>query len=137
MVPAHFPVDYVEDPRQRLELYERLTRVADAAEVDELRYELIDRYGPLPLLVEHLLEVMTIRRRLVELWALGLDFTGTALVVSLSEESRVDPQRILALVQSDPGAYRLTPDHRLAWQCGPLESQQVLAAASELLKQLD
>ncbi|HSH71168.1 MAG TPA: transcription-repair coupling factor [Deferrisomatales bacterium] len=135
-VPAHFPVEYVEDPRQRLELYERLTRVADVAEVDELRYELIDRYGPLPLFVENLLEVMKIRRRLVELWALGLDYTGKGLVVSLSEESRVDPERILTLVQSAPAAYRLTPDHRLLWQCGALEGQEILPAAADLLKRL-
>jgi transcription-repair coupling factor (superfamily II helicase) len=136
-VPAHFPLEYVEDPRQRLELYERLTRVADAAAVDELRYELIDRYGPLPLPVENLLQVMQIRRWLVELWALGLDYTGKGLVVSLSEVSRVEPERILALVQSDPAAYRLTPDHRLSWQCGALEAQGILSAAGDLLKRLD
>jgi len=135
-VPAHFPVDYVEDPRQRLELYERLTRASDGAEVEELRYELIDRYGPLPLPVEHLLEVMKIRRRMVELWATTLDYTGRDLVVAFGEAPRVDPERILTLVQGDPQRHRVTPDNRLIRAAGTLTPDQVLGAARELLNDL-
>lgn len=135
-VPAHFPLDYVEDPRQRLVLYERLTRVGAVAEVDELRYELIDRYGPVPLPVENLLEVMKIRRLLLDLRATGLDYTGRDLVVSFGEEPRVDPARVLALVRTEPGRCRVTPDNRILWGGGALESSQVLAAARELLNRL-
>ncbi|MDW7709367.1 MAG: transcription-repair coupling factor [Deferrisomatales bacterium] len=135
-VPAHFPLDYVEDPRQRLVLYERLTRVGAVAEVDELRYELIDRYGPVPLPVENLLEVMKIRRLLLDLRATGLDYTGRDLVVSFGEEPRVDPARVLALVRGEPGRCRVTPDNRILWGGGALESSQVLAAARELLNRL-
>ncbi|GAB4271002.1 MAG: transcription-repair coupling factor [Deferrisomatales bacterium] len=135
-VPAHFPEPYVEDPRQRLELYERLTRAADEAEVDDLRYELIDRYGPIPGPVEALLEVMKIRRRLVDLRAVSLDYTGKELVVGFGENPRVDPETVLALVASDAGRYRLTPDHRVIWGTGPLDGEQVLAHARELLNRL-
>ena len=66
-----------------------------------------------------------------------VDYSGKDLVVSLTEESRVDPERVLGLVQSDPATYRLTPDHRLLWHCGALEGQEVLTAAGELLKRLN
>ncbi len=136
-VPAHFPVDYVADPRQRLELYERLTRAADDPEVDDLRYELIDRYGPVPPPVEHLLAVMKIRRRLRALRATSFDFTGRELVLAFGDNPRVDPGRVLALVQGDPKHYRVTPDQRLLWAPGPVTGAEVLERAAELLNRLE
>ncbi|MEW6486666.1 MAG: transcription-repair coupling factor [Thermodesulfobacteriota bacterium] len=135
-VPAHFPLEYVEDPRQRLVLYERLTRAAGPDELDDIRYELIDRYGPVPLPVENLLEVMKIRRRLVDLRAVSCDYTGKDLVLAFGESPRVDPDRVLALVQGEPERFRVTPDNRILWKTGPLEATQVLAAARELLNRL-
>lgn len=135
-VPAHFPLGYVEDPRSRLVLYERLTRVGAVGEVDELRYELIDRYGPVPLPVENLLEVMKIRRLLLDLRATGLDYTGRDLVLSFGDEPRMDPARVLALVQEAPASFRVTPDNRVLWGVGGLEGPEVLSAARELLNRL-
>ncbi|MHB8763177.1 MAG: transcription-repair coupling factor, partial [Deferrisomatales bacterium] len=135
-VPAHFPVDYVADPAQRLVLYERLTRAGAEAEIDDLGYELIDRYGPMPWPVENLLAVMKIRRRLQELRATALDYTGASLVVSFGDQPRLDPARVLALVQAEPSRYRITPDHRVLWSTGPLEGPQVLRLAAELLNRL-
>ena len=99
-------------------------------------YELIDRYGPLPLPVENLLEVMKLRRRLVELRAESLDYNGKELVVALSETSRVDLDTLLGLVQADPARFRVTPDHRFKWACGALVGPEVLKAAAELLERL-
>ncbi|NTU59729.1 MAG: transcription-repair coupling factor, partial [Deltaproteobacteria bacterium] len=135
-VAAHFPVDFVGDAKQRLLLYERLTRVGAEAEIDEIRYELIDRYGPLPLPVENLLEVMKVRRQLVDLRAESLDFNGKELVVGLTETTAADLDVVLALVQSDPGAFRITPDHRLRWACGALQGPEIPRAARDLLNQL-
>jgi len=135
-IPAHFPVDFVEDPRQRLLLYERLTRVANVEEVDEIRYELVDRYGQVPAPVENLLEVMKIRRRLVELRAEGLDYNGREIVVSFTESPRVNPDVLIALVQADPARYRVTPDYRVKFVAGPLEAPQLLNSARDLLNRL-
>ncbi len=135
-VPAHFPVDYVEDPRQRLVLYERLTRTQDPAELDEFRYEFVDRYGPVPPPVENLIEVMKIRRALVALRATAFDYTGRELVLAFDEKPRVDPERVLALLQADPAAYRVTPDNRVIWLTGPLPPERVLPGAWELLNRL-
>lgn len=47
-VDAHLPGDYVESERLRLEMYKRLAAVASAADIESVRAELLDRYGPLP-----------------------------------------------------------------------------------------
>ncbi|WP_373887124.1 transcription-repair coupling factor [Acidipropionibacterium jensenii] len=60
-VDANLPVDYVESERLRLEMYKRLAEVRSDDEVDAIRDELLDRYGPLPEAVEALLGVARFR----------------------------------------------------------------------------
>ena len=54
-VDANLPPDYVTGEEQRLEAYRRLAAVTTQAEVDDIRAEWLDRYGPLPPPAEALL----------------------------------------------------------------------------------
>ena len=58
---AFLPDGYVSDPGQKLHLYRRLSRIGGRAEVEELRRELADRFGPLPPEVELLLDQTALR----------------------------------------------------------------------------
>ncbi len=55
------PESYVADLQLRLGLYKRLADLDQPAEIDAFAAELIDRFGPLPREVEHLLEIVTIK----------------------------------------------------------------------------
>ncbi len=63
-VDAHLPHDYIPSERLRLEMYKRLAEVRTDPDVDEIRVELVDRYGPPPDEVESLLFVARFRARL-------------------------------------------------------------------------
>ena len=58
---AAIPHEYVEDERLRLEMYRRLASAVSAAEIQELRQEWRDRFGPLPPAVENLLTLAEVR----------------------------------------------------------------------------
>ena len=58
---AYIPDDYVPDEAQKLHLYRRLSTLTREDEVDTLRRELRDRYGPLLPEVETLLESAALR----------------------------------------------------------------------------
>ncbi len=62
-VDAHLPHDYIQSERLRLEIYKRLAEVRTDADVDEVRAELVDRYGAPPEVVESLLFVARFRAR--------------------------------------------------------------------------
>jgi transcription-repair coupling factor (superfamily II helicase) len=57
------PEDYVPEPELRLDLYVRLARLEDAAELDDLAEEIADRFGPVPEPVTRLLAFAGIRAR--------------------------------------------------------------------------
>ncbi|MBC7631227.1 transcription-repair coupling factor [Aeromicrobium sp.] len=96
-IEAHLPHDYVESERLRLEMYKRLADVRAVSDVDELRAELVDRYGEPPEPVEVLLEVARLRVRvrdagLTEVTAAGPNIRFAPLRLPDSAQMRL--QRI-------------------------------------------
>ena len=62
---AHLPADYVEREESRLDAYRRLAAVTSLGEVDDIRAEWEDRYGPIPVPAEALLTVARLRAECV------------------------------------------------------------------------
>jgi len=60
-VDAHIPYDYIEVERLRLEMYRKIAEVHTDTELDEVRAEMIDRYGEPPEQVENLIYVARFR----------------------------------------------------------------------------
>jgi transcription-repair coupling factor (superfamily II helicase) len=60
-VDAHIPHDYVDGERLRLAAYRALAEAVSEADVEAVREELADRYGPLPEPVANLVEVAKLR----------------------------------------------------------------------------
>ncbi len=58
---AFLPPAYVDDERLRLEVYRRIAGAAGAADLDALRAEFRDRFGPVPAPLERLLKVAGLR----------------------------------------------------------------------------
>ncbi|MEJ7633809.1 transcription-repair coupling factor [Aeromicrobium sp.] len=96
-IEAHLPHEYVQSERLRLEMYKRLADVRLLADVDELRAELVDRYGEPPEAVEVLLDVARLRVRvrdagLTEVTAAGPNVRFAPLKLPDSAQMRL--QRI-------------------------------------------
>jgi transcription-repair coupling factor (superfamily II helicase) len=60
-IDANIPVDYIQREDLRLEAYRRLAAVSTTSEVDDIRAEWEDRYGPVPPRAEALLVVGRLR----------------------------------------------------------------------------
>jgi transcription-repair coupling factor (superfamily II helicase) len=60
-VPAHLPDDYIPSQDAKLDAYRRLTRMVDPAEIDLLKAELRDRFGPIPTPAEAFFTVAVLR----------------------------------------------------------------------------
>ncbi len=59
--PAHLPDAFVGDDDTKLDLYRRLARAESPDEIDGLRSELRERFGPLPVETETLLDMARLR----------------------------------------------------------------------------
>ena len=83
--PAHLPDDYVGDDDTKLDIYRRLARAEQPGEIQAVRDELRDRFGPLPADAERLLLV-------AELRALGAR-AGLEAILIKGDEARLTFRR--------------------------------------------
>jgi len=60
-IDAYIPEFYVEDDTERLDIYRRLYKTETIKEVDEIRLELIDRFGTSVEEVDNLFKLSTLR----------------------------------------------------------------------------
>ncbi|MEP6494857.1 MAG: transcription-repair coupling factor [bacterium] len=59
--PNYLPDDYVVSQEAKIDVYKRLARFDDAKDVEALRTELRDRFGPLPVTAEAMLALAQLR----------------------------------------------------------------------------
>lgn len=59
--PAHLPDAYIDDDEVKLDIYRRLARATATGDIDGLRDELRERFGPLPLEADTLLDMARLR----------------------------------------------------------------------------
>ncbi len=128
-VPAFLPDDYVPDTGQRLDFYRRLAQAHDEDDVRATLNELADRYGPLPDEARLLGEVMVDKTIVRVLGALGYELSPSRIVLSLGSDTRLDPARVLKMVQQKGSRWKLTPDMRLTYNLDERERADRLTAA--------
>ncbi|MEX0664949.1 MAG: transcription-repair coupling factor [Acidimicrobiia bacterium] len=77
-VDAHLPRDYVARDDVRMEAYRRLAAVTDPSDVEDVRSEWSDRYGPPPPPAEALLDAARLRAECVRLGVRSVVVGGDA-----------------------------------------------------------
>ncbi|AOU98011.1 transcription-repair coupling factor [Acidihalobacter yilgarnensis] len=111
--PALLPDDYVSDVHTRLILYKRIASAHSQDELRELQVELIDRFGLLPDAAKNLFEMTRLKLSLATLGVRKLEAGPQGLRIIFSEQTVIDPARLIALLQSDPQRYRLDGQFKL------------------------
>ncbi|GAB5402508.1 MAG: transcription-repair coupling factor [Aureliella sp.] len=89
-VQAFLPVKYVPELRQRIDIYRRLSRIADVRELDDMRDELEDRFGRLPKSVKMLLKVAEIKIDASIWFVKSLTVEDDFLVMTYANRQRIE-----------------------------------------------
>jgi transcription-repair coupling factor (superfamily II helicase) len=135
-LPGFIPDEYCPDVGQRLDFYRRLSSAADAEEVRELVNELIDRYGPQPDEVDTLADIMIVKGLGRRLGARAIELNESRFSLALADDTPLQPQQVMKLVQQKNSPWNLTPDMRLQRNFLQGESEQRLEVAKKLLADL-
>ncbi|MEL7629484.1 transcription-repair coupling factor [Pectobacterium aroidearum] len=112
-LPALLPDDFIPDVNTRLSLYKRIASAKTSDELDELKVELIDRFGLLPDASRYLLQIAALRQQAQALGIRRIEGNEKGGFIEFSEQNRVDPSHLIGLLQRDPGTYRLDGPTRL------------------------
>jgi transcription-repair coupling factor (superfamily II helicase) len=81
-VDAYVPADYVGYEQAKIDLHRRIASAREVAEIEQLREELTDRFGPPPEPVEHLLAIARARIKLAAAGASAVSVRAGRLTVT-------------------------------------------------------
>jgi len=132
-VAAYLPDRYVAAPGERLALYKRLAGMRSLEEVADVRAELRDRFGAVPVPAEQLLDVVALRVRAVGLRLEKLEARGGRALLTFAPGTPVTPDRLLALLRDRPKRLRLVRDFVVEATIPAAPWSAVRAALEELL----
>ncbi|WP_447880533.1 transcription-repair coupling factor [Serratia fonticola] len=132
-MPALLPDDFIPDVNTRLSFYKRIASAKNEGELEELKVELIDRFGLLPDAARNLLQSAAMRQQAQILGIKRIEGNERGGFIEFGEKNRVDPGYLIGLLQSKPQVYRLDGPTKLKFMLDLTDRAERLKFIGELL----
>ena len=130
------PERYVPDLQLRMNLYRRLAELDDSAEIDAFGAELIDRFGPLPEEVDHLLKIVFVkalcRRANVE----KVDAGPKGVVIAFRDNIFANPAALIRSIAEEGNFAKIRPDQRVVFMREWDQPEERLKGVAAILTRL-
>ncbi|WKW40841.1 transcription-repair coupling factor [Kosakonia cowanii] len=112
-MPALLPDDFIPDVNTRLSFYKRIASAKDENVLEEIKVELIDRFGLLPDAARNLLDIAMLRQQAQKLGIRKLEGNDKGGLIEFNEKNHVNPAWLIGLLQKQPQHFRLDGPTRL------------------------
>nr|WP_258840693.1 transcription-repair coupling factor [Mechercharimyces sp. CAU 1602] len=112
---AYIPSEYIEDGKQKIEIYKKIRAVQSLAEASDLEEEIEDRFGDIPNSVRTLLLIARLRAYCIGYKVESMIQKEHEIVMKLhpSQNQTIDGQKLFQLAQEFPGRVRLSSGERI------------------------
>jgi transcription-repair coupling factor (superfamily II helicase) len=117
-------------------MYKRISNAADEASLDELRVEMIDRFGPLPDSTKNLFAVNRLQQMASTLGIAKIDAGPKGGRLEFGANPKADPLTLVKLVQSMPQKFKLDGADKLRFMLESETGQERIALVQELLERI-
>jgi len=135
-VPALLPDDYIYDIHTRLILYKRISNAPGQQHLDEIRVELIDRFGLLPDFAKNLFEVTSLKLLTQSIGVEKITAVDSLVRIIFNLNANINPALLISLIQSEPQTYKLNGTNTLIIYKETTECEQRVAILREILNSL-
>ncbi len=112
-LPALIPEDYLPDVHNRLILYKRIASAGSETELEDLRAEMIDRFGLLPDAVKNLFQVTSLKLCYTPIGIRKIDVGQKGGRIEFAKQTQLNPEGIIELIQTRPHEFRLDGQQKL------------------------
>jgi transcription-repair coupling factor (superfamily II helicase) len=134
---AYLPSDYIYDSMQKIEIYKKVVNLTTLEEVADLREELVDRFGDLPLAVENLLAVARIKvyGSLYAIESISQKGDDYQLKIHSDQNGNLDGKKLITLSIHFEGRIKVIPGPHILIElrCRGLTSEQSIQLLEKFL----
>ena len=135
-MPALIPDEYLGDVHQRLMFYKRISNTDNQEKLDNIRMELIDRFGVPPQPVKQLFAVHQLRLKAEQLGITKVDISSHGGHIEFSPDTPVQAISIIQMMQKHPTFFRMEGGQRLKIMVMLEDYQKRIQFISDLLASL-
>ncbi len=137
-VDAFIPPSYIMNEVQKLDIYKRIAGVETQAECDDMKEELLDRFGEIPTAVHNLLRISMIRVMAHKLYMTDVKGKNGEIQFILKPDAKIAAENIPVLVKKHDKFnfnYKMLRFIKRYVKCGVVEkdAQTLLSLTEELL----
>ncbi len=115
-VSALIPDVYISSPHERLVIYKRMASCKTESALSDLKFEMIDRFGRLPLQTNILFEISNIKLLAVSIGITKIIANDAKMSIVFSANNTLDPAKFIAWIQSVSKQYQFIPPSTLNYQ---------------------
>jgi transcription-repair coupling factor (superfamily II helicase) len=130
------PESYVSDLQARLGLYRRLSALTEREEIEVFAAELVDRFGPLPEEVKHLLAVVQIKGYCRKAGIAQVDAGPKGVLIGFRGNHFANPAGLVTFINQNRDAAKVQQDHRLVFKADWPHADERLKGTRQLVRSL-
>ncbi|MDD6811044.1 MAG: transcription-repair coupling factor [Lachnospiraceae bacterium] len=108
-VDAYIPPSYIVNEIQKLDIYKRIAGVENDRECEDMKEELLDRFGEIPKSVDNLLRIALIRIKAHQLFMPEVKGKNESIQFELRMDAPIRVENIPALLQKHKGKLAFDP----------------------------
>ncbi|HHW7567711.1 TPA: transcription-repair coupling factor [Mannheimia haemolytica] len=135
-VPALLPDDYLPDVNMRLSFYKRIASSENLQSLNDLKVELIDRFGLLPEATKNLFAITQLRLAAQTLGIKKIDAGIHGGYLEFKPTAQPDPMKFIALIQKQPAVYSFEGAVKFKFRLALEDNRKRLEFVENLLREI-
>jgi transcription-repair coupling factor (superfamily II helicase) len=135
-IPALIPSTYLDDVHERLVLYKRIASVKTEDELNELKVEMIDRFGLLPPACKNLFDSANIKLTAQQLGLRKIEANQLGGRIEFYQNTKIEPMTIIKLIQQKAHTYQMEGPNRLKFKLGSDSAEKRINVVKQVLNAL-
>ncbi|HDL1183301.1 transcription-repair coupling factor [Mannheimia haemolytica] len=135
-VPALLPDDYLPDVNMRLSFYKRIASSENLQSLNDLKVELIDRFGLLPEATKNLFAITQLRLSAQTLGIKKIDAGIHGGYLEFKPTAQPDPMKFIALIQKQPAVYSFEGAVKFKFRLALEDNRKRLEFVENLLREV-
>ena len=128
------PEEYIPQVNIRLNLYKRISSIEDIKEIEKIREEIKDRFGPLPPVVTNLLNYGIIKYLAERMRINSIDRLGQKIILKFYPESTANLRRLTEIIEKHSGF--IAPQGMVSLTLNSQSDKEIMDETIFILKEL-
>lgn len=132
-IPTLIPENYLGDVHTRLILYKRISSAKNQAELDDMRVEMIDRFGNMPWQTQNLFAATEIKILAKNLGVKTIKAGPKGGKIEFLAKPNIEPEKIIRLIKSNPRYYSFSGSTSMSFMLDLADKDKRISFIKELL----